>query len=118
MSVALCPGRYVGMATLVDFTSRQILSDMPGPQRAPGTRVIAQWLVYVAATLWRVSDMLARTSPNAPRGRRHAASPLSEHPDPDVRLLADLAQKVGEVATALPPHAIEDELDADLDIPF
>ena len=106
------------MATLVDFTSRQILSDMPGPQRAPGTRVIAQWLVYVAATLWRVSDMLARTSPNAPHGRRDAASPLSEHPDPDVRLLADLAQRLGDAATALSPPEPQDELDPDLDIPF
>jgi len=112
------------MANLIDFSSRDIVSDAPGPVRAPGTRAIGHWLVYVSATLWRLSDVLARVSPHCPTlARRRGPSattedPLLTHPDPDVRLLAALAQEVGEAATTLSPDTEpDDDLDPDL-IPF
>jgi len=115
----------MSMANLIDFNSKDIISDEPGPQRAPGTGLIGQWLVHVAATLWRVADMLERTSPHAPKRRRRGQPrsgsgehPLTKHPDPDVRLLVDLADKVMEVATALSPPDVQAELESDLDIPF
>lgn len=111
------------MATLIDFTSREIISDVATPHRSPGTRAIGQWLVYASATLWRLADLLARTSPLRPKRRRRgdasmgvAEPSLLSHPDRDVRLLADLAQKLGDAATALSPPEPEDELDPE--IPF
>jgi hypothetical protein len=115
----------MGMATLIDFTSREIISDVATPRRSPGTRAIGRWLVYTAATLWRLSDLLARVSPLRPKRRRRgeaklgeAELPLLTHPDPDVRLLADLAQRLGDAATVLSPPEPQDDLDPDLDIPF
>lgn len=111
------------MATLIDFTAREIISDVATPRRSPGTRAIGQWLVYTSATLWRLTDLLARTSPLRPKPRRRGDAklgmrepPLLTHPDSDVRLLADLAQKLGDAATALSPPEPEDELDPE--IPF
>lgn len=113
------------MATLIDFTSREILSDGATPRRSPGKRAIGQWLVHTAATLWRLADLLARVSPLRPKRRRRgdaklgaAELPLLTHPDPDVRLLAEVAQRLGDAATALSPPEPPDELDPDLDIPF
>ena len=113
------------MATLIDFTTRKIISDAPGPQRAPGTHAIGQWLVHVAATLWQLSDVLARISPHSPRRRRRGKSKsgpsersLVTHPDRDVRVLAELAQRVGDAATSLSPPEESVEIDPDLDIPF
>lgn len=100
------------MATLLDSSSREILSDAPGPQRAPGTLAIGRWLVHVSATLWRLADLVAGMS-----SRRRMRRPLDEHPDPDVRLLAGLARAVGDAATRLSPP--EDGVDdPELDIPF
>ncbi len=113
------------MATLLDFTSRTIISDVATPRRSPGTRAIAEWLVYTAATLWRLADLLARVSPLRPKRLRRGAAklgaaelPLLKHPDPDVRLLADLAQRLGDAATSLSPADPGGDLDPDLDIPF
>jgi hypothetical protein len=85
---------------------RPVLSDALG--RPAANDDIAHWLVTTSATLFRLADHRARASVHATRKRRSRAAapiamPLLTHPDPEVRLLAELAGKLGEAAEQLAP---------------
>lgn len=95
---------------------RPLLSDAVG--RPAANDDIAHWLVTTSATLFRLADHRARASVRATKKRRSRAdaplaTPLLTHPDPEVRLLAELAGKLGEAAERLAPSPREIE-----EIPF
>jgi hypothetical protein len=96
------------MATL--HVPRPLLSDAFG--RPAANDDIAHWLVSTSATLFRLADHRARASVRAPKKRRsrggaRGAASLLTHPDPEVRLLAELAGKLGEAAEQLAPSPQE-----------
>lgn len=83
----------------------------------PTNAVIARWLVGTSATLYRLADLRARMSEVRPRRRGQRDSDprkLTAHPDPEVRLLAELASSLADASTRLSPMR-EDEAD---EIPF
>jgi hypothetical protein len=95
---------------------RPLLCDAFG--RPAANDDIAHWLVTTSATLFRLADHRARASvwPTKKRRSRDAtplAAPLLTHPDPEVRMLAELAGKLGEAAERLAPPSEESD-----EIPF
>jgi hypothetical protein len=91
-------------------------SDVPLRHR-PTNALIARWLVATSATLYRLADLRARMTEYRPRRRGRRESDLRKlagHPDPDVRLLAELASSLADASARLSPSH-DDEVE---EIPF